>query len=69
MKISNSNVRLAGGTEVVLRWRGFMTGMAVAFATLLVATIKQTGGFNGLNTFTTFFGQDLYNPAVPAGRI
>lgn len=38
--------------------------MAVAFATLLVATIKQTGGFNGLNTFTKFFGQDLYDPAV-----
>ena len=26
--------------------------LAVAFATLLIATIKQTGGFNGLNTFT-----------------
>jgi urea transport system permease protein len=38
--------------------------MAVAFATLLVATIKQTGGFNGLNTFTKFFGRDLYDPAV-----
>ncbi len=38
--------------------------MAVAFATLLVATIKQTGGFNGLNTFTTFFGQNLYDPTV-----
>jgi urea transport system permease protein len=38
--------------------------MAVAFATLLVATIKQTGGFNGLNTFTKFFGQNLYDPAV-----
>jgi urea transport system permease protein len=38
--------------------------MAVAFSTLLVATIKQTGGFNGLNTFTTFFGQNLYNPSV-----
>ena len=38
--------------------------MAVAFSTLLVATIKQTGGFNGLNTFTTFFGQNLYDPAV-----
>jgi urea transport system permease protein len=36
--------------------------MAVAFATLLIATIKQTGGFNGLNTFTTFFGQNLYDP-------
>jgi urea transport system permease protein len=38
--------------------------LAVAFATLLIATIKQTGGFNGLNTFTTFFGQNLYDPAV-----
>jgi urea transport system permease protein len=35
--------------------------LAVAFATLLVATIKQTGGFNGLNTFTTFFGHNLYD--------
>lgn len=38
--------------------------LAVAFATLLVATIKETGGFNGLNTFTTFFGQNLYDPQV-----
>jgi urea transport system permease protein len=38
--------------------------LAVAFATLLIATIKQTGGFNGLNTFTTFFGNNLYDPAV-----
>ncbi len=38
--------------------------MAVAFATLLVATVKQTGGFNGLNTFRTFFGQNLYDPKV-----
>jgi len=38
--------------------------LAVAFAALLVATIKQTGGFNGLNTFTTFFGQNLYDPTV-----
>ncbi|MFT4864217.1 MAG: urea transport system permease protein [Ilumatobacter sp.] len=38
--------------------------MAVAFATLLIATIKQTGGFNGLNTFSTFFGHNLYNPEV-----
>jgi len=36
--------------------------LAVAFSTLLIATIKQTGGFNGLNSFTTFFGQNLYNP-------
>jgi urea transport system permease protein len=38
--------------------------LAVAFSTLLIATIKQTGGFNGLNTFRTFFGQNLYNPGV-----
>jgi len=38
--------------------------LAVAFSTLLIATIKQTGGFNGLNTFTTFFGRNLYDPAV-----
>jgi urea transport system permease protein len=38
--------------------------LAVAFATLLIATIKQTGGFNGLNTFTTFFGHNLYDPHV-----
>ncbi len=38
--------------------------LAVAFATLLIATIKQTGGFNGLNTFTTFFGHKLYDPEV-----
>ena len=38
--------------------------MAVAFSTLLIATIKQTGGFNGLNTFTTFFGHNLYDPTV-----
>jgi urea transport system permease protein len=38
--------------------------MAVAFSTLLIATIKQTGGFNGMNTFTTIFGQNLYDPAV-----
>ncbi len=38
--------------------------LAVAFSTLLIATIKQTGGFNGLNTFTTFFGQNLYDPQV-----
>ncbi len=38
--------------------------LAVAFATLLVATIKQTGGFNGINTFSTFFGSNLYDPDV-----
>ncbi len=37
--------------------------LAVAFATLLIATIKQTGGFNGLNNFTSFFGYNLYDPA------
>jgi urea transport system permease protein len=38
--------------------------LAVAFSTLLIATIKQTGGFNGLNTFTTFFGHNLYDPTI-----
>ncbi len=38
--------------------------LAVAFSTLLIATIKQTGGFNGLNTFTTVFGSNLYDPAT-----
>jgi len=38
--------------------------MAVAFSTLLIATIKQTGGFNGLNTFSTVFGHNLYDPEV-----
>ncbi len=38
--------------------------LAVAFSTLLIATIKQTGGFNGLNTFTTIFGHNLYDPTV-----
>lgn len=38
--------------------------LAVAFSTLLVATIKQTGGFNGLNTFTTFFGHNLFDADV-----
>ena len=36
--------------------------LAVVFATLLVATIKETGGFNGLNQFTLFFGYNLYDP-------
>lgn len=38
--------------------------MAVAFATLLIATINQTGGFNGLNTFPTVFGHSLYDSQV-----
>lgn len=38
--------------------------LAVAFSALLIATIKQTGGFNGLNIFTTFFGHNLYDPTV-----
>src|SRR4029077_1775630 len=38
--------------------------MAVVFSTLLIATIKETGGFNGLNTFKTFFGQNLYDKSV-----
>ncbi len=41
--------------------------LAVAFATLLIATIKQTGGFNGLNTFSTVFGHNLYDPGVKKG--
>ena len=36
--------------------------LAVVFATLLIATIKQTGGFNGLNNFSSFFGYNLYDP-------
>ncbi len=36
--------------------------LAVVFATLLIATIKQTGGFNGLNNFPSFFGYSLYDP-------
>ena len=38
--------------------------LAVAFSTLLIATIKQTGGFNGLNLFTKFFGKNMYDPDV-----
>lgn len=38
--------------------------LTVAFSTLLISTINQTGGFNGLNTFTTFFGQNMYEPQV-----
>ncbi len=41
--------------------------LAVAFATLLIATIKQTGGFNGLNTFTTVFGHNLFDKDVKKG--
>ena len=36
--------------------------LAVAFATLLIATIKQTGGFNGLNTFTTVLRSQPLRP-------
>ena len=36
--------------------------LAVAFATLIVAQIGVTGGFNGLSSFTTFFGYSLYDP-------
>ncbi|WP_298748576.1 urea ABC transporter permease subunit UrtC [uncultured Nocardioides sp.] len=36
--------------------------LAVVFATLLIATIQETGGFNGLNQFTLFFGYNLYDP-------
>ncbi len=38
--------------------------MAVAFAVLLEATGKETGGFNGLNTFSTVFGYNLFDPEV-----
>ncbi len=38
--------------------------MAVVFSTLLIATIKETGGFNGLNSFTKFFGQNLFDKSV-----
>lgn len=36
--------------------------LAAAFAILLVGQIKVTGGFNGLNNFTTFFGFNLFLP-------
>lgn len=36
--------------------------LAVVFATLLIATIQETGGFNGLNQFRSFFGYNLYDP-------
>lgn len=36
--------------------------LAAAFAIWLIGQIKQTGGFNGLNDFTSFFGFDLYDP-------
>lgn len=36
--------------------------LAAAFAILLVGQIKVTGGFNGLNNFTTFFGYNLFLP-------
>jgi len=38
--------------------------MTVAFAVLLEATGKETGGFNGLNTFSTVFGYNLFDPEV-----
>ena len=37
--------------------------LAAAFAILLIANIKTTGGFNGLNGFSTFFGFPIYAPA------
>lgn len=37
--------------------------LAAAFAILLIGQIKVTGGFNGLNNFTTFFGFSLFLPA------
>ena len=36
--------------------------MAAAFAIILIANIKTTGGFNGLNGFSTFFGFPIYAP-------
>lgn len=38
--------------------------MAAAFAIILIANIKTTGGFNGLNGFSTFFGYTIYAPAT-----
>lgn len=40
--------------------------LAAAFAILLIGQIKVTGGFNGLNNFTTFFGYNLF---IPANRV
>jgi urea transport system permease protein len=37
--------------------------LAAAFAILLIGQIKVTGGFNGLNNFTSFYGYSLYDPA------
>lgn len=37
--------------------------LAAAFAILLIGQIKVTGGFNGLNNYTTFFGFNLFLPA------
>lgn len=36
--------------------------LVVAFASLIVAQIEVTGGFNGLSSFTSFFGYSLYDP-------
>lgn len=36
--------------------------MAAAFSIILIANIKTTGGFNGLNGFSTFFGFPIYAP-------
>lgn len=36
--------------------------LTAAFALLLVGQVKTTGGFNGLNNFTSFFGYSLYDP-------
>jgi urea transport system permease protein len=36
--------------------------MSAAFAIILIANIKTTGGFNGLNGFSTFFGYTIYAP-------
>ncbi|HSV39609.1 MAG TPA: urea ABC transporter permease subunit UrtC [Nocardioidaceae bacterium] len=36
--------------------------LTVAFAALLVSQIKYTGGQTGLNSLTSFFGYNLYDP-------
>lgn len=38
--------------------------LTVAFAALLVSQIKFTGGQTGLNSLSTFFGYNLYDPAT-----
>lgn len=40
--------------------------LAAAFAILLIGQIEVTGGSNGLNNFSTFFGYNMY---IPANRL